>query len=88
MAGQKILFSGRLSMMLFTVLTAGDVTKISSGETIKANTHAEIGTTVHASMTEAGGFRPRSNERIGGFDIMALYPVPAGAVTAMLIVAG
>src|SRR5262249_9842951 len=87
MAGQKILFSGRLSMMLFTVLTAGDVTKISSGETIKANTHAEIGTTVHASMTEAGGFRPRSRERIGGFDIMALYSMSGGAVTAMLIIA-
>jgi hypothetical protein len=49
-AGQKILFSGRDSMTLCSVLIGGEVKKINKGDTIKAKTHAEIGRIVHLSI--------------------------------------
>ena len=51
-AGQKILFSGRASIMFCGVQTSGAVRKINSGDTIKAKTHAEIATTAHLSTLE------------------------------------
>src|SRR5262245_46358170 len=65
MAGQKSLFSGRLSIMVCTVLTAGEVTKINNGETINAKTHAEIEMTAHWSMNGVEDLgRPDSKGRI------------------------
>ena len=51
MAGQKILGSGRGSIMLCSVRPP--VTKIINGITIKAKTHAEIGTIAHLSIIGA-----------------------------------
>ena len=51
-AGQKILFSGRgcMSCMTLCSVSMGEVKKINKGDTIKAKTHAEIGTIVHLSI--------------------------------------
>ena len=52
MAGQKILFSGRDSITLCSVLIGGEVKKSNKGDTIKAKTQAEIGAIVHLSIVE------------------------------------
>jgi hypothetical protein len=46
MAGQKILFSGRASR----TSVGEEVKRINKGDTIKAKTHAEIGTIAHLSI--------------------------------------
>jgi len=53
MAGQKILGSGRGSIMLCSVWAGSPVTKNINGITIKAKTHAEIGTIAHLSIIGA-----------------------------------
>jgi hypothetical protein len=45
-AGQKIRFSGRAS----SAWKSECVAKITNGDTIKANTHAKIGTIAHVSI--------------------------------------
>jgi hypothetical protein len=46
MAGQKILVSGRAA----SVWGSGELRKINNGDTIKAKTHAEIGTIANLSI--------------------------------------
>ena len=46
MAGQKILVSGRAA----SVWGSGELRKINNGATIKAKTHAEIGTIANLSI--------------------------------------
>jgi hypothetical protein len=53
MAGQKILGSERGSTMLCSVWGGPPVTKIINGITIKAKTHAKIGTIAHLSIIGA-----------------------------------
>ena len=63
MAGQKILFSGRGSSMSCSALRGGEVKTINNGATIKAKTHAEIGTIAHWSIIGVEDLgRPNSKE--------------------------
>ena len=72
-AGQKILFSGRASIMLCDVQTSGAVRKTNTGDTIKAKTHAEIGTIAHLSIVPVETLgRPNSQECIEALDILSL----------------
>src|SRR6516165_3105998 len=50
MAGQKILFSGRASIMLCSVWTSGEVTRINNGDNISAKRHTAIGMIAHLSI--------------------------------------
>ena len=70
MAGQKILVSGRASI----TWTAGILRKINNGATIKAKTHAEIGTIAHLSIIGVENLGRFNLEKcIEAFDILALY---------------
>ena len=73
MAGQKILFSERLCMMLCSVSPGPPLMKSSSGDTIMAKAHAEIGTIAHVSRKGVEDLaRLNSKECIDAFDILAL----------------
>jgi hypothetical protein len=59
--GQKILFSGRLSIKV-----EGPEAKSNNGDTIAAKAHAEIGTIAHVSIIEVEDLtRPNPKECIG-----------------------
>ena len=62
MAGQKILFSGRVS----SVWKSKEGITISNGATIKTKTHAEIETIVYLSITGAEPLgRPNVDASVG-----------------------
>jgi hypothetical protein len=52
MAGQKILFSGRASAALSIAWDSEGLKKINNGNTIRAKTHAKIGTIAYLSSPE------------------------------------
>jgi hypothetical protein len=84
MAGQKILFSGRASIMLCCVQTSGAVRKINKGDTIKAKMHAEIATIAHLSSIGVENLgRPNSQECIKDLDILSLYWRPHWMLLAL-----
>jgi hypothetical protein len=68
-AGQKILCSGRASI----IFSPGEI-KMNNGATIKAKTHAEIGTIAHLSIVGLENLgRSSSRECIETFGILVLY---------------
>jgi hypothetical protein len=71
-AGQKILFSGRASMMLSSE-AAGPEEKSNNGDTIAAKTHAEIGMIAHLSIIRVEDLvRPNSKDCIEALEVLAL----------------
>jgi hypothetical protein len=84
MVGQKILFSGRGSNILCSVSAEPAVTKSNNGYTIKAKTHAKIGTIAHLSIIGVEDLpRPNSKECFEALGILAPYGVRVGCPLAL-----